>query len=73
MKEEMMKVDVLIIGTRNGFFVVIFIMADYRTVTFVAQKTFRPNISTAVPDSRKCEVSKSQKFHDIHEYITLMR
>ena len=47
--------------------------AQWSTVTFVAQIQFRPDISTAVPDSRKCEVSKSQEFHDNHEYITLKR
>ena len=37
--------------------------AQYRrnhcTVTFTAQIQFRSHISSAVPDSRKCEVSKS--------------
>ena len=46
------------------------IMLSY-TMTFVAQIQFRPDISTAVPDSRKLEVFKSQEFHDNHEYITL--
>ena len=43
------------------------------TVTFVAQMQFRPDISTAVPNSRKCKVSKSQEFHNNYEFISLKR
>ena len=41
------------------------------TVTFVAQIQFKPDISTAVPDPRKCEVSKIQECFNNYEYITL--
>ena len=41
------------------------------TVTFVAPILFRPDISTAVLDSRNFEVSKSQEFPDKYECITL--
>ena len=41
------------------------------TITFLAQIQFRPDISTAVSDSKKSEVFKSQEFHDNHKYITL--
>ena len=41
------------------------------TVTLVAQIQFRPDISTAVPDPRKCELSKPQEFYGKYEYITL--
>ena len=32
---------------------------------------FKPDISTAVPDSKMCEVFKSQIIYDDYEYITL--
>ena len=34
---------------------------------------YRPDISTAVPDSRKCEVSKSQELYENYENIALKR
>ena len=37
----------------------------------MAQLQFRPRTSTSVPDSRVCEVSKSQRFDDNYEYVTL--
>ena len=40
----------------------------FYTVTFVAPILFRPDISTAVPDSKKFEVVS-----DNYEYITLKR
>ena len=41
------------------------------TMTFETQIQFRPDISTALPDSRMCDVSKSQESFENHEYITL--
>ena len=43
------------------------------TVTFVAPILFRPDISTAAPDSKMCEVSKSQEVYENHGNITLIR
>ena len=41
------------------------------TVTFVAQIQFKPDISTAVPDSKTFYVSKYKELQDDFEYINL--
>ena len=48
-------------------------LANLYTVTFVPPILFRPDISTAVLDSRKFEVLKSQEFLDNYEYVTMKR
>ena len=46
-------------------------MWHYTHSDIIGSNTVRPDISTAVPDSKKCEVSKSQEFYGNHECTTL--